>query len=128
MVAVPSNSLLFFFRVRAVFKANKYVVAFFALIWLSTFGSFTVPFSIGGEHIGTTNRCINSNIKPSSSVGIIVSTVNDTLVFVAITYRLVVYNTSVSNTWRMRLKVLFSGEGMGGVSKALLQTGQLYYL
>jgi hypothetical protein len=103
------------------------VVAAFFIIWLSTWGSLTVPFAIDGAHIGPTNRCVNSEAKPYFSVGIIVSTINDTLVFFAITYRILLHN-SLTDKWSERWGGFLNGRGMAHVSKALLQTGQLYYL
>ncbi len=88
-VAIPATSLLFFFRVRAIFNANTWMVAFFAFLWLAVLGgSWTVPFAIQGGHIGPTDHCINTGVKPFSSAGIIISTVNDTVIFIAISWRL----------------------------------------
>ncbi|ETW77130.1 hypothetical protein HETIRDRAFT_174231 [Heterobasidion irregulare TC 32-1] len=48
-------------------------------MWLATLaGSITVPFAITGGHIAPTNYCINTGVKPFSSIGISISTVNDT--------------------------------------------------
>jgi hypothetical protein len=126
-VAIPSNSLLFFFRIRAVFFTNRLIVAFFALIWASTLSNIVVPFSINGTHIGPTKLCVNSEAKSFSSVGIVASTVNDTLVFFATTLRIMTYNIA-SEKWSDRWKAFVKGEGLSHVPKVLLQTGQLYYL
>lgn len=79
-----------------------------------------------GIHIGTTRFCVNSDVKPFSSAGIVVVAVHDTLVFLAIGIRLVMF--SLADTWSERFKTFLSGKGMGNVSRALLHTGQLYYL
>jgi hypothetical protein len=60
-------------------------------------------------------------------VPIILTAVNDTLVFVAISYRMVSLSL-VSGPWSVRLKSFFTGYGMHHLSKALLQSGQAYYL
>ena len=124
--AVPLNSLLFFFRIRAVFSQNNAVLTFFGFLWLSTFAAITAPFGVDGIHIGTTKFCINSDVKSFSSAGIVVGAVHDTLVFLAIATRLVMF--SLADTWTSRFKAFLNGNGMGNVSKALLHTGQLYYL
>lgn len=102
------------------------VIAFFGLLWLATFSAITAPFGVDGTHIGTTQFCINSDVKSFSSAGLIVGAAHDTLVFLAITVRLLMY--SLADTWTARFRAFFSGRGMGNISKALLHTGQQYYL
>jgi hypothetical protein len=53
--------------------------------------------------------------------------VNDTFVFLAISYRMV-SSAMVKSTWKARTKSFFTGEGLLYLSKALLQSGQVYYL
>ncbi|KAH8078389.1 hypothetical protein BXZ70DRAFT_659522 [Cristinia sonorae] len=126
-LALPLNSLLFFFRVRAVFNRSKIIVAAFALFWLGTLGgALTAPFAVDGIHIGTTKNCVNSNVKSFASAGIIAAAANDTLVFLAISTQLMMY--SLADTWSSRIKAFMKGQGLGHISKTLLQTGQLYYL
>ncbi|THH31273.1 hypothetical protein EUX98_g2912 [Antrodiella citrinella] len=124
--ALPLNSLLFFFRIRAVFGRSNAVITFFGFLWLATFAAISAPFGVDGTHIGTTMFCVNSDVQAFSSAGIVVVAVHDTMVFLAITTRLVMY--CLADTWFARFKAFFSGKGMGNVSKALLQTGQMYYL
>ncbi|KIJ26206.1 hypothetical protein M422DRAFT_132654, partial [Sphaerobolus stellatus SS14] len=127
-IAVTSNSLLFFFRLRAVFNADPYTIAFFSFMVLATFGGgITVPFGISGTHIGTTNRCLQNGVRAFSSAGIVISTVNDTLVFIAITWRLL-QTTTYEDTLRARVKSFFKREGLPAFARALLESGQEYYL
>ncbi|KAI0077951.1 hypothetical protein K474DRAFT_1570555, partial [Panus rudis PR-1116 ss-1] len=124
---IALNSLLFFFRVRAVFNNSKPLIALFAFLWLSTLaGGLTAPFGVDGIHIGTTRNCVNSNVKEYSSAGMVAVAVNDTVVFIAISIRLLTH--SLASTWSERVTTFLSGRRMGSMSKALLQTGQLYYL
>jgi hypothetical protein len=58
---------------------------------------------------------------------IVINAVNDTLVFVAISYK-IVSNTAVGNGWRACVSSFFRADGLPILSKALLQGGQLYYL
>ncbi|KAI0795924.1 hypothetical protein C8Q75DRAFT_711126 [Abortiporus biennis] len=125
-IAMPLNSLLFFFRVKAVFNHSRVMVTLFGLLWLATLGCISAPFAVDGIHIGTTRNCVNSSVKSYSSAGIIIVAVHDTLVFFAITFRLTSY--SLADTWPEQVKTFFSGRGMGKMSKTLLHTGQLYYL
>ncbi|CAA7262014.1 unnamed protein product [Cyclocybe aegerita] len=126
--AVPATSLLFFFRIKAIFNNNVYVVGLFGFLWIATLaGSITVPFAIEGIHIGLTDHCINSGVKPFSSAGVIIATVNDTLVFMFISWRLLM-DTTYEDTWRARVASFFRGKGLPAFSQSLLQSGQEYYL
>ncbi|KAJ3480423.1 hypothetical protein NLI96_g8364 [Meripilus lineatus] len=51
---------------------------------------------------------------------------NDTLVVFAISTRLLM--DSLATTWKLRLRALRKGKGMGQVSRILLRTGQQYYI
>jgi hypothetical protein len=123
-IAVPANSLLFFFRIRAVFDRQRWVVWCFGILWLCVLGgSLTIPFAIFGIHIGPTQYCVNSLVKSYASTGVVVSTVNDTLVFLAISWSILSRQRTES-----RAKSFFKGgSNLPVVSHALLSGGQLYY-
>ncbi|KZV88779.1 hypothetical protein EXIGLDRAFT_797636 [Exidia glandulosa HHB12029] len=117
VLAVPSTSLLFLFRVRAVFYNERWITVVFFFLWLSTLASaFTVPFAIGGAHIATTKYCIDTAIKSYASAAPITNTAYSSLVFIAISVRIVANSHGQSSRAR------------SSVSRALLQGGQLYYL
>lgn len=125
--ALPCNSLLFFLRVRAVFRYSNTVRLAFTLLWSTTFLALTIPFSVDGTHIGTTMSCVNSQVKLLSSAGTVATAVFDTMVFLAISFRLL--QLSLTDNWRDRFfKSFFNGEGLSWVTKAVLHTGQLYYM
>jgi len=127
-VAVSFTSLLFFFRVRAIFDNNKYVVAFFAFMWLFVLaGCLTVTQGVTGAHIGPTNYCINASLQDYVQAAAIIPLVNDTLVFLAISWRLVL-NSHLDNTLKDGARMLFFGVHMPAFSRSLLQDGQVYYL
>ncbi|EJD43639.1 hypothetical protein AURDEDRAFT_137862 [Auricularia subglabra TFB-10046 SS5] len=129
-IAVPSTSFLFFLRLRAIFMDSRIVVGFFAFLWFSTLaGSMTVPFAVRGGHIGTTNRCINVEVQSFSSAAPVTNTVHSTLVFIAVSIRLL-YTSSSRLTDQSRLRSFVMGETSSGsrISRALLQGGQLYYV
>ncbi|THH28445.1 hypothetical protein EUX98_g5735 [Antrodiella citrinella] len=126
-LALPLNCLLFIFRVRAVFNQNRYVVGFFVVLWLAIFGSSMVaPFSVDGLHIGTTKYCIPTKVPADVSIGMTISAVHDTLVYLSITVRLTTF--SLASTWSARIKMFLRGNGLGSMSKIVLQSGQLYYM
>ncbi|EJC99638.1 uncharacterized protein FOMMEDRAFT_93095 [Fomitiporia mediterranea MF3/22] len=127
-IAVPLTSLLFFFRVRAVFNDNKPIVAFFGFLWVSVLaGCITVPFATRGVHIGPTVFCILTGVKTYSATGIVISAVNDTLVLVAISLR-ILYNASIDDNVGARVKAFWNGGALPKLSKSILQSGQQYYL
>ncbi|CAL1702823.1 unnamed protein product [Somion occarium] len=124
--ALPCNFVLFFLRVKAVFRRSPILVGIFAILWLSTLGSFTLPFSTTGERLLGSHNCVTTNVTPISSVGFLTVAIFDAIVFVMISIRLVSY--SMADSWKERIFSFFSGQNMGFLSKAVLKTGQLYYL
>ena len=54
--------------------------------------------------------------------------VNDTMVFLAITYRLAADSANADGTWRSRVQSVVTGKGLYRVSSSLMRSGQLYYL
>lgn len=127
-IAVPVTSFLFFLRIKAIFSGQNIVIGIFAFLWTSVLACcLLVPFAIHGAHIGNTDHCINTLVKPFSSAGIIASTVHDTCVLVAISAR-ILYNSSVDETFGSRFKTFWSGRALPKFSKSILQSGQQYYL
>jgi hypothetical protein len=53
-IAVPATSLLFFFRVKAVYNHSRIVTSFFGSLWLAIAGlSILIMLGItGGEYLG----------------------------------------------------------------------------
>ncbi|KAF9045140.1 hypothetical protein BJ165DRAFT_1475549 [Panaeolus papilionaceus] len=129
-LAIPMTALLFLFRVRAVFDRNKYVVAFFTFMWLAVLGGcITVSQGVTGANIGPTKYCINFAFKPYIGAGGIIPVVNDTLVFLAISWRLLANaRTQLGLQTRMNLKELIAGDYLPAFSRAIFQDGQAYYL
>ena len=127
-IAIPTSSLLFFFRVRAVFGGNNYVVGFFAILWLAVLGTcITVTRSLTGINIGTTKYCLHFILKNFVSSACIVPLVNDTLIFFAISYRLM-RNTHVVYDIKTGFRTFLFGDYLPAFSRSLFQDGQMYYL
>ncbi|KIM78349.1 hypothetical protein PILCRDRAFT_75720, partial [Piloderma croceum F 1598] len=126
-LGLSSTSLLFLSRVRAVYDNSKIITAFFGSMWVATLGLSTIiPLSIDGEHIGLTNQCIKTDVRSFSSVPIIFNAVYDTLIFLAITFRIISY-AIIKDSQSARARSFFRGDGLPRMSKALLQSGQIYY-
>ena len=127
------TSLLFFFRTRAVFDGYPWVIAFFAVLWLAVLGgslAFVVdafkPTGVDST-LNTAQICFSSGINPFVTATIIIPLINDTLVFLAISWRL--YRNSYDPyTLRGGIRFLFFGDYLPVFSKVLLQDGQAYYL
>jgi len=127
-LAVAGTALLFFLRVRAVFNRNKFVVAFFAFMWIAVLaGNLTTAWGVVGAKIGSTNYCTIIHVEPYVAFASVITLVNDTLVFLAITWNLMGH-AYVNNSIRTGFRILAFGEYMPALSKALLQDGQAYYL
>lgn len=124
--ACPCNSFLIFVRARGVFYRNKIIAWGFFALWLTTFASLTTPFSYDAVHLGPTKACINDVVKRFSAASFVAIAAFDTTVFIAISLKVSSYG--MTEGWKGRLKSIFTGKGVGYVSKALLQTGQLYYM
>ena len=129
-LAVSSTNLLFFFRVRAVFNNNRLVVAFFGFTWLAVVGAcLTTTQGITGTNIGPTKYCLTGDVKEYVNAATIVPLINDTLVFLAITYQLMRHSyITQPNSMKTRLRICAFGDHLPAISKALLKDGQLYYL
>lgn len=127
-VAVACTSLLIFLRVRAVFEKNRYIVVFFAISWLAVFGScLTVTQGRQGGEIGPTNYCITLHLQEYISSSVIAPLANDTLVFLAISWKLM-KNTHVEDGVKAGFRAIVFGDSMPAFSRALLRDGQVYYL
>jgi hypothetical protein len=125
VVAAPSTGFLFFLRIRAIFHRNRIVVWFFLFLWLVTLGtSFLLPFGLEGIHIGNTQYCINHKVAEFSGAGTVANTVHGTLVFLAISWKLLSLNDESSS----RVKAFVKGQGVSRLSSTILTSGQLYYL
>jgi hypothetical protein len=128
-IAIPSTTLLFFFRVRAMYLDNKYVVGAFAIMWLGVLGGcIAVTRNDEATRIEPTNYCLSVSRRASSiSAAVIIPLINDVLSFCAVTWRLA-RNAQVNPTFRTGLKVMIFGHYLPVFSKALLQDGQIYFL
>ena len=104
----------------------RFIRIFFSLLWFGTLSSFTAPYAFTSAHIGPTNQCIVRSAKEIASAGLIAILLYDTIVFTAISIRLLLDNPG--DGWAAKMKMFCRGDKMGYLSKALLQTGQAYYL
>jgi len=134
---IISSSLLFLFRTRAVFDRNPWVVAFFLGSWLVVVAgcmAYAVRLDEAKirpgpgfcEVLGLVQPFAGL-VQPFLAAATIIPLVNDTLVFLAITWCLCC-NSSASHTLKDGIRVLVFGDYLPVFTKALLQDGQAYYL
>jgi len=126
MIILPAAAALFFLRLKAVFYHNKYVVGFFGLCWLTVLVVFAI------ETMQSLLPCIQSHLsldcvssQPIIGYPYIMAVINDSLMYIAMSWRLA--SISPSERWHHRLRSFVTGKGLGNISKFLLQSGQLYY-
>ena len=111
-----------------MYHDSKWVIGFFCLMWLAVTGASTTDVFYSYANLGPTKYCIGINLPQYVVVASVLPLVNDTLVFVAITFRLAGtpnWNASTSQSW---IKVVLLGEYLPNFSKAMLRDGQAYYL
>ncbi|KAK7681914.1 hypothetical protein QCA50_014876 [Cerrena zonata] len=124
------NSLLFVFRVRAVYLNSTKVTIIFSILWLTTLAQLLPP--IAGElHMnsnGDPEDCAALlEMKPWVVIGFILTAIFDTAVFVAVSMQVLGFTGGV-HTWKERMVSFLNGKELGNITKSVLQTGQLYYL
>ncbi|KZP11644.1 hypothetical protein FIBSPDRAFT_1050574 [Athelia psychrophila] len=130
-LSIASTSFLFLLRVRAVYMRSARTTAIFGTLWI-----VTVAFA---THSATTihadpkstyvhSGCGVSRVKSISSTWMLVPMLfTDTLIFLAITYRLTA-DAATKGSWRSRFLIIAKGKGLYSLSRSLMLTGQFYYL
>ncbi|KZP33061.1 hypothetical protein FIBSPDRAFT_371698 [Athelia psychrophila] len=127
VLSLNANTLLFFFRVRAVYGNSLRITIFFGFWSLVVFSSSILAlFAFEAQHIGPTKYCTEPHIKPWIAAIMISNVVNDTLVFLAISHRIASQSVGEAG-WRSALGRFFRGDGAPRVVKDLLYNGQLCY-
>ncbi|KAF8876780.1 hypothetical protein CPB84DRAFT_1795603 [Gymnopilus junonius] len=124
----PATSLLFFFRIQAMYTGHNWVIAFFFSLWLGGIGGSLTPLlGVSGSNIGTTDYCVNSRLEPFVFVSSVIFALNDTLIFCAMSWRLM-SNSYENPTIKNKCCTIVLGKYLPAFSKGLLQGGQAYYL
>ena len=127
-VALPVTVLLLVFRVVALYKNNKFVVAFFSLSWLAILAiSIVVSLSVSGMQIGKTPYCIEVARKKESILAAAAPFVHDTLIFGATTW-VFMKNSYMEANLKNSFDTMVLGKHLPAFSRSLLRDGQLYFL
>ncbi|KZP07839.1 hypothetical protein FIBSPDRAFT_703963, partial [Athelia psychrophila] len=127
-ISLPATSLLFFFRVKAVYANGRVITFFFGTLWFAVLGlSILLMLAVQSDHIPNTQRCTEVVVREFVSVPTIIAAIYDTLVFIAISAQIVAHNLN-GDTWAARMHSFVHGDGLYSLSRALLRGGQLYYI
>jgi len=111
-----------------MYNDSTFAVLFFFIMWLAVVGGSITPiFGVGATNIGPTDFCINSRLENYVSAACIVPLVNDTLIFIATSWRLW-KNAYVDQSIHNNIQVMVFGRHLPSFSRALLKDGQAYYL
>ena len=86
-----------------------------------------VPLGVSGGPVGTTLYCQYTDFSQASYAGIIGPLIYDTLIFAAISWRLIQV-ASVEMSCRSTLQILFSKRDLPAFTARILVDGQIYYL
>ncbi|KZP11645.1 hypothetical protein FIBSPDRAFT_962052 [Athelia psychrophila] len=130
-LSIASTSFLFLLRVRAVYLRSARTTAIFGTLWIVTVASAiytAATIHADPKSLYVYTGCSVSHIDSSTSTWLLVPTLfNDTLIFLAITYRLMA-DAATKRSWRSRFLSIVKGKGLYRLSRSVMLTGQLYYL
>lgn len=103
-------------------------MGFYFVLWLGVVGgSFPLPFGVAAGSIGPTSYCLDTGLKPYTSAAVITPLIRDTLVFLAMSYRLLC-NTRGEVTLRRRLDSFWSQDHLPKITAILMKDNQRYYM
>ncbi|KAF8171226.1 hypothetical protein K438DRAFT_1982216 [Mycena galopus ATCC 62051] len=129
-IAVSSSAFLFFWRVRAIYGASRVVTLLFGVLWLAVLAT-SIPVLVSGRatSVGDPPQCLmlapHGAYDGSSGITI---TIHDTIIFFAISYRLVANFGHAQQTRGDQIRELFTGASLPAFSKSLFTDGQMYYM
>lgn len=127
VASIGSSSYLFLQRVRAVYADSPKVRWFFSLFWFAYgLSEITIILGIKPTFIPETRYYQDSGIHPIVALSILTGIIFDTAVFLAISYKVVSTHASMDD--QIRWSSLVSGKALPRLSRAVLQSGQQYYL
>jgi len=124
------TALLFFFRATAVYNNSKTSRVVFGFSWFCVAaGTLSTINAIHGRmiHLGDGYYCMATYISSQITVTVFTTFINDTLIYLAIGYKLSLNNAGAPETEGYR-NVFLWGRSWSAFSKALLQENQIYYL
>ena len=131
--SVGSTTFILLLRVRAMYNRNFGVTVVFTALWLSGVASAAMlPWALPSGNIGPTDYCIQLQPAPYLVTPIVAAFVNDTLVFIAITRKLMQMSTDAEDEEQRgvmsHLRMFAFPKSLPLFSRVLLRDNQIYYL
>ncbi|KZP20644.1 hypothetical protein FIBSPDRAFT_1044688 [Athelia psychrophila] len=126
--ASAATSLLFFFRVYAVYKHSRPIRILFSFLWIIIITSpAAIVYTVHDPCTTSSNSACNF-ARPLSLISNGTMCINDTLVFILVS-REMYSNSAIEHRPGVRdaIGVFFGGKGMYNISKSVLRSSQLYY-
>ncbi|KIK53019.1 hypothetical protein GYMLUDRAFT_140058, partial [Collybiopsis luxurians FD-317 M1] len=124
-VGVAGSCLLLFFRARVVYHGHRRLIAFFAFLWVAAFGTCLVaPFGTLATNVQSTSYCVTTRIMPFVGAIVIVPTIYDTVIFLAVSYKLMSHSFAEARGLQEHLL----GNNLPEFSRAMFRDSQKYYL
>lgn len=122
-MTLPATSWLFYVRLSAIYLHDKKAMVCFGIAWLAVFAYFLYDGAL------FVFRFVSTGILEPEKVdgwAFILNLLYDTMVYLAISWRLAAFSIK-GDSWKHRVRSFVAGEGLLGLSKALLRGGQMYY-
>ncbi|KAF5323710.1 hypothetical protein D9619_012931 [Psilocybe cf. subviscida] len=131
-LSIAGTGLLFFLRLRAIYNRNRLIVGVFFILWLALLASaINLPFGFKGAAIKGTPYCTYAYVSRVAFYSRIAPLVFDTLVFIAISWRLSrisALNETNHGVGKKTINTMVFGTNLPTFSRGLLTDGQMYYL
>ncbi|KZP25352.1 hypothetical protein FIBSPDRAFT_388354 [Athelia psychrophila] len=126
-VTGAATTYMFLLRVRAVYLKSMRITALFGALWLVTQGLLALTSTAVHAAPNQPSQYCNGlylkyGILPSAAIF-----AYDTLVFLAISYRLA-EDASTKAGWRSRIMSVTKGHGLHRLSRSIMRSGLQYYL
>ena len=121
------STLLFLLRANCVFFDSRRARTLFTSLWiLASLSILVIPFSYAGYVQEPAGTCFVSLQRRLASIPSFTVGVFDLTIFVSISYR--VSLQCINRTWWERCTTFLTGTHTGSMSKALIRTGQVYFM
>src|ERR1700683_3068075 len=121
---MPAVCGLFCTRLSAIYSHNKYIILVFGSCWLAILAIFVLDTTTVLSRFSQSTGCFV--VEHSDAWGYIATAIYDTLMYLAISWRLAWF--APNDGWKSRTRSFITGGGLSGLSKVLLRSGQVYYL
>lgn len=123
-MTLPAASWLFYIRLSAVYLNDKRMMTLFGVLWAAVFGVFILD----AVH-NRANFLVAHTFTPKKldRLPYVINTAYDTLAYLAMSWKLATFSIA-GDTWKRRALSFFKGDGLLGLTTALLRGGQVYFL